>query len=55
MAHRYGMVGRRIPAVMVHVSVGTANVDLRRGMVSQAHVPATVHAQTTSRSSRPTI
>src|SRR5919198_6233349 len=25
MAHGYGMVSRRIPAVMVHVSVGTAN------------------------------
>jgi acetolactate synthase-1/2/3 large subunit len=26
MAHGYGMVSRRIPAVMVHVSVGTANM-----------------------------
>src|SRR5438128_2189320 len=26
MAHGYGMVCRRIPAVMVHVSVGTANL-----------------------------
>ncbi|MDX2202815.1 MAG: thiamine pyrophosphate-requiring protein [Hyphomicrobiaceae bacterium] len=26
MAHGYGMVSRRIPAVMVHVSVGTANL-----------------------------
>src|ERR1043166_5568806 len=26
MAHGYGMVARRIPAVMVHVSVGTANM-----------------------------
>jgi acetolactate synthase-1/2/3 large subunit len=26
MAHGYGMVSRRIPAVMVHVSVGTANI-----------------------------
>src|SRR5262245_64975350 len=25
MAHSYGMLSRRIPAVMVHVSVGTAN------------------------------
>src|SRR5437016_4064525 len=25
MAHGYGMVSRRVPAVMVHVSVGTAN------------------------------
>jgi acetolactate synthase-1/2/3 large subunit len=25
MAHGYGMISRRIPAVMVHVSVGTAN------------------------------
>src|SRR6202048_1918157 len=26
MAHGYGMVSRRVPAVMVHVSVGTANM-----------------------------
>jgi acetolactate synthase I/II/III large subunit len=26
MAHGYGMISRRIPAVMVHVSVGTANL-----------------------------
>ena len=26
MAHGYGMVSRRIPAVMAHVSVGTANM-----------------------------
>src|SRR4051812_28236648 len=26
MAHGYGMVSRSIPAVMVHVSVGTANM-----------------------------
>jgi acetolactate synthase I/II/III large subunit len=26
MAHGYGMISRRIPAVMVHVSVGTANM-----------------------------
>src|SRR6202048_76915 len=26
MAHAYGMFSRRIPAVMVHVSVGTANM-----------------------------
>src|SRR5712675_3212312 len=26
MAHGYGMLSRRIPAVMVHVSVGTANM-----------------------------
>src|ERR1700680_653533 len=26
MAHGYGMVSRRIPPVMVHVSVGTANM-----------------------------
>src|SRR3954469_22488812 len=26
MAHGYGMVSRKIPAVMVHVSVGTANM-----------------------------
>src|SRR5438132_7569624 len=26
MAHGYGMVTRRIPVVMVHVSVGTANM-----------------------------
>src|SRR5256885_4618136 len=26
MAHGYAMVSRRIPAVMVHVSVGTANM-----------------------------
>src|SRR5947209_7085156 len=26
MGHGYGMVSRRVPAVMVHVSVGTANM-----------------------------
>ena len=26
MAHGYAMLSRRIPAVMVHVSVGTANM-----------------------------
>src|SRR6478609_12066744 len=26
MAHGYGMISRKIPAVMVHVSVGTANM-----------------------------
>src|SRR5262249_34029113 len=26
MAHGYGMVSRKVPAVMVHVSVGTANM-----------------------------
>jgi acetolactate synthase-1/2/3 large subunit len=26
MAHGYGMISRRVPAVMVHVSVGTANM-----------------------------
>jgi hypothetical protein len=29
MAHGYGMVSRRIPAVMAQVSVETANDDLR--------------------------
>src|ERR1700724_2558438 len=27
MAHGYGMVSRRIPAVMSHVSVGNANIN----------------------------
>src|SRR5947209_16511848 len=38
MAHGYGMVTRRIPAVMVHVSVGTANMICAAMKIGRAHV-----------------
>src|SRR5262245_30383776 len=38
MAHGYGMVSRRIPAVMVHVSVGTANMICAAMNAAREHV-----------------
>src|SRR2546425_13092064 len=38
MAHGYGMVSRRIPAVMGHVSVGTANMGCAAVNPARAHV-----------------
>jgi len=49
MAHGYGMVGRRIPTIMVRVSVGTAKMDHRRGMVSQTPVSVTESANAKAR------
>src|SRR5262245_20817438 len=38
MAHGYAMVSRRIPAVMVHVSVGTANMICAAMNAAREHV-----------------
>src|ERR1700719_4699612 len=38
MAHGYGMVSRRIPAVMAHVSVGTANMICAAMNAAREHV-----------------
>src|SRR5260370_31071438 len=39
MAHGYAMVSRRIPAVMVHVSVGTANMICAAMNAARENVP----------------
>ena len=39
MAHGYGVVSRKIPAVMVHVSVGTANMVCAAMNASRENVP----------------
>ena len=39
MAHGYAMVSRRVPAVMVHVSVGTANMVCGAMNASRENVP----------------
>ena len=44
MAHGYGVVSRRIPAVMVHVSVGTANTICAAMNASRENVPILLSA-----------